>query len=97
MTAILFLIFCYGMSAILAISSIAEPIRKYLKENSHWAYKFVTCPMCMSFWIALIGGFILPAALVPTIYPLFNAFLASGSSLIIHAIVWRLALRDSAF
>lgn len=97
MTLLMFSLFCFGFAAIIAFSKITQPIRDYLQQKGPWAYKFVSCPMCMSFWIGLMASFILPAYVIPTSLPLFNAFLASASSFILHALVWRLALRNKTF
>lgn len=51
---LMFILFCYGLAVTLSIGKIFEPTREWIKERSEWGYKFIKCPMCLSFWIGAI-------------------------------------------
>lgn len=95
MTLLMFILCVYGLAATISISKIFEPVRFWMKQNFNWGYKLIKCPMCLSFWIGLIATF--AGYPTPTNYYMYNAFIAAGASLILHAITWRLALRDKDF
>lgn len=95
MTLLMFILCVYGLAATISISKIFEPVRFWMKQNFNWGYKLIKCPMCLSFWIGLIATF--AGYPTPTNYYMYNAFIAAGASLLLHAITWRLALRDKDF
>ena len=98
---LMFILFCYGIAATLAVGKIFQPVREWVKERSEWGYKFIKCPMCLSFWIGLITTQILSGypdlMYIPTPIHFYNAFIAVAGSFILHALVWRLALKDKDF
>jgi hypothetical protein len=92
---LMYILCCYGLAATIAISQIFEPARSWIKENFEWGYKLIICPMCLSFWIGLLATF--AGYPTPTNYYMYNAFIAVGSTYLLHAIVWKLALKDKDF
>jgi hypothetical protein len=91
----MYILCCYGLAATIAISKIFEPARSWMRKTSSWGYKLIKCPMCLSFWIGLLATF--AGYPTPTNYYMYNAFIAVGSTYLLHAIVWKLALKDKDF
>jgi len=114
---LMFILFCYGLAVTLSIGKIFEPTREWIKERSEWGYKFIKCPMCLSFWIGAITSIALwnwphltslPHSMAMgseigfdlykhLIRPVYFGFIAAAGSFILHALVWRLALKDKDF
>jgi hypothetical protein len=92
---LMYILCCYGLAATIAISKIFEPARSWMRKTSSWGYKLIKCPMCLSFWIGLLATF--AAYPTPTNYYMYNAFIAVGSTYLLHAIIWKLALKDKDF
>jgi|14_taG_2_1085336.scaffolds.fasta_scaffold03142_9 flagellar biosynthesis protein FliR len=78
-----FLMFCLssaGMTLVLVVSDIAEPLRRFL-SRSLWAEKLINCSMCTGVWV---GAFL---SLYFEISPVIGAFITSVVSWSIHNIV----------
>ena len=48
MNLLLFILICYGMTQILTVGKIFEPIRKKLD------WEFLRCGMCMGLWVGIL-------------------------------------------
>ena len=98
---LMFILFCYGLAAVISVGSIFAKPRDWVMNRFPWVYKFIKCPMCLSFWIGLVTTEVLSGypdlMYIPTPIHLYNAFIAAAGSLILHAIVWKLALKDEEF
>lgn len=98
---LMYILFCYGIAATISVGSIFAKPRDWVMNRMPLLYKFIKCPMCLSFWIGLATTQILSGypdlMYIPTPIHFYNAFIAVAGSFILHSIVWRLALKDEAF
>lgn len=113
----MFILFCYGLAAIISVGSIFAKPRDWVMNRFPWVYKFIKCPMCLSFWIGAITSIALwnwpyltglPNGMAigsdvgfdlfkHLVRPIYFGFIAAAGSLILHSIVWKLALKDEEF
>jgi hypothetical protein len=92
----------YGVSAIIAISKIFEPLRDIAEKYSPNFWKYLTsCMQCLPFWIGLFVSFLngtpieisnehLPSFVNVFFTYLFSGALFSGTTMLIHAIFVRI-------
>ena len=88
----------YGISAIITISKIFEPLRDLAEKHSPGFWKHLTsCMQCLPFWVGILVAFVLgnPIQVDNTLlHPSLNIFFAylfagslfSGTSLLIHTL-----------
>jgi len=98
---LMFILACYGLSVSLSIGKIFQPLRDWVSKKTQWGYKLIKCPMCTSFWIGIVITLILKnwpdQMYIPTIMPIYNGLIATAGSFLLHALAWRLALKDPDF
>lgn len=92
----------YGISAIITISKIFEPLRDFAEKYSPNFWKYLTsCMQCLPFWVGLLVSFViggpieianekLPLYLNLIFTYLFSGALFSGTTLLIHTIFVRI-------
>ncbi|MDU8885036.1 hypothetical protein RXV94_02610 [Yeosuana sp. MJ-SS3] len=92
----------YGLSAIITISKIFEPLRDFAEKNSPNFWKYLTsCMQCLPFWVGIFVSLIigvpfeamnekLPYSLNVFLTYLLSGALFSGTTLIIHTIFIRI-------
>jgi hypothetical protein len=84
---------CFGITTIITLSKLFEPLRQRVKERSNFFGEMIVCNLCMSFWV----GFIVSLCYYsPTNNMFFDACLASGSCWLLYCITWFTALRYGA-
>lgn len=79
-----FLIFsfgCSGITVIIVLSYILEPIRSFLTERSVHLEKLLSCTMCTGFWVGFVCSFWF------SINPMFGAAVSSVFSWLISSFV----------
>jgi len=81
---------CFGITTIITLSKLFEPLRQRIKEYSAFFGEMVICNLCMSFWVGLAISFFYYS---PTGNIFFDACLASGSCWFLYCITWFMALR----
>ena len=47
---------CIGITHIIVLSSIFEPIRNFLSQNIPPLGKLISCTMCTGFWVGVFFG-----------------------------------------
>ena len=98
MDLIVTILIVYGISAIITISKIFEPIRDLTEKHSpsFWYY-LTSCMQCLPFWVGMfvvyfIGppfetyNHILPSGLTTFFEYVFSGALFSGTTLLIHTL-----------
>jgi hypothetical protein len=88
----------YGISAIITISKIFEPLRDVAEKKSPNFWKFLTsCMQCLPFWVGIFVSFVIknPVVVKNEIFPiylnnifayLFSGALFSGTTMLIHTL-----------
>lgn len=76
----------YGISAIITISKIFEPLRDVAEKHSPNFWKYLTsCMQCLPFWVGLLVVFVMGGPFeiendkLPTFLNLFFTYLFSGA------------------
>jgi len=49
-----FMLASVGVTVVISISSIFEPIRLFIQSRSSFLGELITCPMCTGFWSGLL-------------------------------------------
>jgi hypothetical protein len=92
----------YGISAIIAISKIFEPLRDVSEKHSPQFWKHLTsCMQCLPFWVGIFVSFVIgePFEIANERFPsylnifltyLFSGALYSGTTMFIHTLFVRL-------
>jgi len=92
----------YGVSAIIAISKVFEPLRDLAEKHSPNFWKYLTsCMQCLPFWVGMFVSFVnetpvevsnehLPSFLNVFFTYLFSGALFSGTTMLIHTIFVRI-------
>ena len=92
----------YGISAIITISKIFEPIRDIAEKHSPNFWKYLTsCMQCLPFWVGIFVSFVmgesinvmnehLPSILNTFFTYLFSGAFFSGTTILIHTVFIRL-------
>jgi len=92
----------YGISAIIAISKIFEPLRDFAEKHSPNFWKYLTsCMQCLPFWVGLFVSIVngppldilneqIPSFLNVFFMYLFSGALYSGTTMLIHALFVRI-------
>lgn len=88
----------YGISAIVTISKIFEPLRDFTEKYSpkFWSY-LTSCMQCLPFWVGVFVSFVLESPvkveneMFPSFLNIFFTYLLSGSffsgtTLFIHTV-----------
>ena len=101
MDLLISILIVYGISAIITISKIFEPLRDIAEKHSPNFWKYLTsCMQCLPFWVGIFVSFIigtpfeimngnLPSFLNVFFTYLFSGALFSGTTMLIHTIfVW---------
>jgi len=60
MSLVEFLIFtlgCTGITVIVVLSSLLEPIREFISSKSNFLNKLINCTMCTGFWVGVACSF----------------------------------------
>src|SRR5210317_1689217 len=98
MDLLICILIVYGISAIITISKIFEPIRDIAEKISPNFWKYLTsCMQCLPFWVGVLVSFIIggPVNVENEMFPsflnvfftyLFSGSLFSGTTMIIHTI-----------
>ena len=98
MTLLISILTVYGISAIVTISKIFEPLRDFTEKNSPNFWKYLTsCMQCLPFWVGLFVSFVLgsPIEVLNNKFPsflnvfftyLFSGALFSGTTMLIHTL-----------
>lgn len=98
MNLLITILIVYGISAIIAISKIFEPLRDVAEKYSPNFWKYLTsCMQCLPFWVGVFVSFIngtpfeimnndLPAPINVFFTYLFSGGMFSGTTLLIHTI-----------
>ena len=93
----------YGISAIVTISKIFEPIRDVAEKHSPNFWKYLTsCMQCFPFWAGIFVSYVIEAPVEVTneVFPsylnvfltyLFSGALLSGTTMLIHSLYVRLS------
>jgi len=88
----------YGISAIITISKIFEPLRDVAEKHSPQFWKYLTsCMQCLPFWIGIFVVFVIgePLKVENELFPaflntffscLFSGALYSGTTMLIHTL-----------
>ncbi|MFH4969009.1 hypothetical protein V8G61_12460 [Gaetbulibacter sp. M240] len=88
----------YGISAIITISKIFEPLRDIAEKRSPNFWKYLTsCMQCLPFWVGVFVSFVmgtsmvvsnenLPGFLNSFLSYLFSGALYSGTTFLIHTV-----------
>ncbi len=88
----------YGISAIIAISKIFEPLRDFAEKHSPNFWKYLTsCMQCIPFWVGVFVSFVVgspievenenfPSYLNIVFTFLFSGALFSGTTMLIHSL-----------
>ncbi|WP_242202057.1 hypothetical protein [Aestuariivivens insulae] len=96
----------YGISAIITISKLFEPLRDLAEKHSPNFWKYLTsCMQCLPFWVGLLVSLVTEAPLVVScelFHPLLNGFFTyvfsgaffSGTTMLIHTLFVRLKGND---
>ena len=102
MQVLLTVLVVYGISAIIAIGSIFEPLRDVAEKYSPNFWKHLTsCMQCLPFWVGIFVSFVMgsPLEIVNPMLPhvlnvffsfLFSGAFFSGTTLLIHTFFVRL-------
>ncbi len=98
MEFLILVLIVYGMSAIITISKIFEPLRDLTEKYSpnFWSY-LTSCMQCLPFWIGIFVSLTIgrPAEVNNAIFPsylnefftyLFSGALFSGTTMLIHTL-----------
>jgi len=98
MELLIIILIVYGISAIVTISKIFEPLRDFTEKHSpnFWSY-LTSCMQCLPFWIGMFVSFViespvkvenemLPSFLNVLFTYLFSGALFSGTTMLIHTI-----------
>lgn len=98
MNLLITILIVYGISAIIAISKIFEPIRDFAEKHSPQFWKYLTsCMQCLPFWVGIFVVFVvgepvkivnenLPSILNTFFAYLFSGALFSGTTMLIHTL-----------
>ena len=79
-TLLIFILACWGMTHILVVGSIFDPIRDYIIIRSKYLGKLIACHQCTGFWVGFFLSLIFrdlppfPFYIGPIIY----GFISSG-------------------
>jgi len=88
----------YGISAIIALSKIFEPLRDIAEKRSTQFWKYLTsCMQCLPFWVGIFVSFVIgePLKVENELFPvflntfftyLFSGALFSGTTMLIHTL-----------
>lgn len=95
MLNILWILINYGITNALVNSNLFDKFKLRLRNSKskypHFLFKMLICMMCTGFWV---GGFLGIVYNSPTGFILWDAFLGSGTAWILHALVWKLMLKE---
>lgn len=92
----------YGISAIITISKIFEPVRDFAEKHSPHFWKYLTsCMQCLPFWVGIFVSFVMGESInvmnehLPSILNTFFTYLFlgaffSGTTMLIHTVFIRL-------
>ena len=96
MDLVVYILIVYGISGIITISKIFEPLRDVAEKRSpgFWYY-LVSCMQCLPFWVGIFvtfiigipfeaGNDILPSGVNTFFAYLFSGALFSGTTFLIH-------------
>lgn len=78
---LIFLFGCTGITIIIVMSYILEPIREYISSKSKHLEKLISCTMCTGFWVGLISSYWV------NINPLFAGSMVSLFSWVVSSLV----------
>lgn len=100
MSVLVWVLIAYGVTMLVTISKIAEPLRRRIPTA--FARKLVSCPMCFGFWVgiglSLSGVGIAPAPSLSHLSPLARVLMdgaaASASSWILHVALAKMGALD---
>ena len=102
MNLLISILIVYGISAIITISKIFEPIRDVAEKHSPNFWKYLTsCMQCLPFWVGIFVSFVmgksinimnehLPSILNTFFTYLFSGAFFSGTTMLIHTVFIRL-------
>lgn len=102
MELLISILIVYGISAIITISKIFEPLRDVAEKHSPNFWKYLTsCMQCLPFWVGLLVAFVMRGPIeiendkLPTLINVFFTYLFSGAffsgtTLLIHTIFVRI-------
>ena len=98
MKFLIIVLIVYGISAIVTISKIFEPLRDFTEKQSpqFWSY-LTSCMQCLPFWVGIFVCFVIgePVEIPNENFPsylkvffsyLFSGALYSGTTMLIHTI-----------
>lgn len=99
---ILWALAAIGMTDIAVSSSVAKPMREFLKKQSPVFGEMLTCHQCTGFWCGIIAGLLLGFTYVPGIgllaylvlFGFASSFLAPLGKSILEALFGTLTLPD---
>ena len=84
----------YRISHMIAIEdgpfNVFYRIREYVRKKfgaDHWVYEGFNCPLCISFWLAMVGAWIMVPALISEFVILWLGM--AGAILVIHRFLYR--------
>lgn len=102
MDLLISILIVYGISAIITISKIFEPIRDIAEKHSPNFWKYLTsCMQCLPFWVGIFVSYVmgesinimnehLPSILNTFFTYLFSGAFFSGTTMLIHTVFIRL-------
>ena len=98
MTLLVSILIVYGISAIIALGKIFEPLRDLAEKQSPNFWKYLTsCMQCLPFWVGVFVAMVYgtPIEITNTTLPdfldgfftyLFSGALYSGTTMLIHTL-----------
>ncbi len=90
MNLLCWMLVSFGMTTIITLSKLFEPIRVRIKEKNNFFGEMVNCNLCMGFWVGLILS---STYYSPTGNMFFDACLSSAACWFLYCITWFMALR----
>lgn len=84
---------CFGISILLTNAHVTRGLRARAKEIHPELGVFLGCPMCVAFWIGGALGLLWQS---PTGHAILDAAYGSGTTFLLWALIWALALRHQS-
>lgn len=97
-----YLLCVFGLSIVVTSMHVGEPVRALFMRLGRWGTIFITCPGCVSFWVGLALSLVYSPsrAFSPqasaVVAHLADAFAATGTSLVLAALLGRLIVQPVA-
>lgn len=63
MNLVAFILAAWGVTAIITLSSLFRPVRRFFAARSQFLGELFSCPQCLGFWVGLTLAFFWPLGL----------------------------------